>query len=167
MKIFLLLLVTIGSNLVIHAQILPNVYNKNSPTYFIDNIRFKGLPIFDGNQIDSIKVTKDNSNGKIYIKTKNPKGFHFITLTPIAKNKGLPEKSILYMLDGKFLKDTTEVSIDSSYILRSVLIPSSDFKYLDNKVSFTIINIMTRNKENLDKEKIIYIRGRETTSIKN
>ncbi len=164
MKVFLFLLIIVASNSAIHAQDIPAVYNKNSPAFFIDNILFKRMPILDANKIDSINIIKDSPNGTIYIKTKKPKENFFITLTQIAKNKGLPKKAFVFMVNGEFLKDTCDVKIDSSYILRTVLIRSTDFKYLNHKNSFTIINIITGNKEN---EQIIHLRGHETTSVKN
>lgn len=166
MRKILLLLFTMGISLSIHAQVLPGI-NKNDPVYYLDHVRLKAIPVFSVDQIDSIKVAGDHAHGKIYVKTRNPKALHFMTLSQVAKRQGLSKKLLIFMLDGKFLQDTTGMRIDSSYILRTVLIPSSDFKYLDQTSPFTIINILTKSKENLNKEKQVYIRGIETTSVKN
>lgn len=148
----------------VKAQSMNNVYTDKSPAYILDGVRFKTIPIFDTNQIDSIHVSKDYDevvkyNGRVEIKTKNPKAFNFITLGQVAKLRDISLKSLVFMLDGRFLKDTSEVRIDSSFVLKCILTKSSDFKYLKKAASFTIINVLTKNKENIGKESIIYIRG--------
>lgn len=166
MKIFLILLCINGASLSTYAQVLPDISGKNYPVYFLDHVRLTKLPIFSVDQIDSIVVVQDHVYGKIYIKTKNPGMLHFTTLSQLAKRQGLSEKQVIYMLDGQFLQDTTAVRIDLSYILRTVLIPSRDFKYLDRTSPFTIINILTKSKVNLEQDKLIYVRGTETTPVK-
>ena len=167
MKTFLILLFITGASLSAYAQLLPDVSGKSYPVYYLDHVLLTKLPIMSIDQIDSINVVQDHIFGKIYIKTKNPKVLHFITLSQVAKCQGLSEKQVIYMLDGQFCQDTADVKIDSSFILRTVLIPSRDFKYLDRAVPFTIINILTKSKVNLEQDKLIHIRGLETTSIKN
>jgi hypothetical protein len=159
LKTFLILLFITGVSLSTYAQVLPDVSGKNSPVYYLDHVRLTKLPVFSVDQIDSIDVVQDHVYGKIYIKTKDPKALHFNTLSQIAKRQGLAQKHVIYMLDGQFLQDTTVVRIDSSYILRTVLIPSNNFKYLDRKTQFTILNILTKSKVNLEQDKIILVKG--------
>jgi hypothetical protein len=169
MKWFLILS-CITFNITINAQSTPAV-NKNSlPAYFIDSVRFKERPVFDPNNIDNIFISKEYDkvsgvHGKIYIKTKSPKNLHFITLKQVGKNNGIRSKSLVFMIDNEFIKDENSVIIDSSYVLKCVAVKSTDFNSLKNEATFTILKIVTRSKENLDKENTIHLRGNTTASI--
>ncbi len=154
--IYLLCCLIIVFKISAKAQSINKEDSVQLPAYFLDGIRFRTMPVFDINKIDSIHISKDYDevakyNGKVEMKSKRPKAFNFITLGQLAKFKGISLKSLVFMLDGKFLKDTSEVRIDSSYIFRCILTKSSDFKYLKNTTSFEIINVLTKNKENTNK----------------
>ena len=86
--------------------------SKNLPVYFLDSIRMdKNQLFFDPSKISEINVVKEKDTttqnyGMIYIKSKKPKDFNFLTLPDIEKTytKGI-STSTLFMVDNEFLKD--------------------------------------------------------------
>lgn len=148
-----------------------NSNSKKEPSFFLDSIRIDKNQLFDPNKIAEINVVKDkdttNQNyGKIYMKSKNPKDYNFLTLTDIkktyAKSVSVPA---LFMIDNKILKDNISTyKIDSTYILTVEILKSTEIESLKNSLPLlTIINIKLKTKENIDKANEIYIRGTGTT----
>ena len=77
------------------------------------------------------------------------------------------QKPTIFMLDNEFLKDTASFKIDSSYVLKVEITTASEINYLKNTVpDLTILKIITRTKENLNKYDRIRIRGTESTVLK-
>jgi hypothetical protein len=73
---------------------------------------------------------------------------------------------MLFMLDDEFLKDIDNIKIDSSYILKVEMTKTADIDYLKKAVpGLTIFKIVTKTKENLDKQNRIMIRGSEATAL--
>lgn len=137
----------------------------NNPVYFLDSVRVTTLGIFDPNKIDNINVVREKDptapNGKIFITSKNPESFNFLSAHDIAKANNIPAKTIsIFMLDNEVIKDTATFKIDSSYILRVDIIKASEIKYLPHNIpSLVILKIITATKDNIDKQNTIRIRG--------
>ncbi|NQX37394.1 hypothetical protein SAMN05421820_103625 [Pedobacter steynii] len=138
---------------------------QRQPHYYVDNI-YVGDNIFihlDANQILSLDVDKESS--KIFITTKNPASFNFLSLQEI-RNKYVKSTypRALYLLNGKLVKDHSQ-KIDEKYIL-SIQISTSDSiaSLKDAQVKFDVIEILTRSKENLEKANTLMIRGNSTAS---
>ena len=138
---------------------------------FLDSVLLTVNSIFDPNKIASIYVVKDyydstkQIQGKIFITSKDPKSFNFLTISDLATTyKKDTNTPTIFMLDNEFLKDTTTFKIDSSFILKVEITRTSEIEYLKNThPDLTILKIITRTKENLDKQNEIRIRGTETT----
>ncbi len=142
-------------------------HSSTPPTYFLDSVRQVKLPQFDPDKISSVDVVKEydevaKTSGRIYIKTKDPKSFNFLSLEQIAKQNAVNAAPCLYMINSELVKDISNVKIDSSYILKCEVVNSKELKYFQGGPSFIILNIKTKTKENLEKENKIYIRGSET-----
>ena len=144
--------------------------SKNLPVYFLDSIRMdKNQLFFDPSKISEINVVKEIDTttlnyGMIYIKSKKPKDFNFLTLPDIEKTytKGI-STSTLFMVDNEFLKDDISTyKIDSAYILNVEVLQSSEIEYLKyNLPTLTIFKIKLKTKENIAKANEIHIRGAE------
>ncbi|MDB5231933.1 MAG: hypothetical protein JWN76_2738 [Chitinophagaceae bacterium] len=163
MKIFLLLL-CISFSVAVPAQRKRSAKNTTTsqPAIFLDSVNIGNTIFeFDPDMMTKISVGKDDSkypNGRIYITTKNPGSFHFLTMKEIIANYKIKTRgTALYMLDNEFIKDTSAFRIDSSYILKIVLIPGSDFSYLKKPGRLTIVKIIPRTKANLESQ--LRIRG--------
>jgi hypothetical protein len=150
-------------------------YAQKEPMLFLDSVRItKDQMYFDPNKIETINVVKTHdttskTNGKIFITSKKPHDFNFLTLAQVkntfAKNISSPT---IFMLDNEFIKDTTTFKIDFSYILKVEITKAADIAYLKNALpDFAILKIITRTKENLEKQNQIHIREEQTTKVYN
>ncbi|HEY5371814.1 MAG TPA: hypothetical protein VIJ75_22755 [Hanamia sp.] len=144
--------------------------SKNLPEYFLDSVRIdKNQLFFDPNKIAEINVVRENdtithSYGKIYIKSKNPKDFNFISLRDIEKTYANSVSTpVLFMVDNEFLKDDMATyKIDSAYILNVEVLKSTEIEYLKNSLPIiTILKIKLKTKDNIAKANEIHIRGTE------
>ncbi len=145
----------------------PKPFKEWQPLYYLDsvNVEFSELH-FDPGKIESMNVVKSymdstgQNYGKIFITSKNPKDYNFLTISDIKTT--YKEDSLsptIFMLDNEFLKDITKFKIDSNYILKIELLRGSEFDYLKKNIpNLTILKIITRTKENLAKQNQIYIR---------
>jgi hypothetical protein len=186
MKIFVLLLLLPFSFIAYgqqHPKSDPTAEGK--PLYFLDSVNFElSQWHFDPNKISGINIVKnhyDSANrrrGAMFITSKDPKSYTFLSITDVL-NKFLPLREILhknqqglqkptiFILDNDFLKDTATFKIDSSYVLKVEISRASEFEYLKNTIpELTIIRIITRTKENLNKYERIRIRGTQPTAMK-
>ena len=141
------------------------LYVGNSePDYYIDSVRVQALGVFDPNKIESINVVKDSTapSGKIYIKIKKNTTVHFLTAKDIVvMNNIIPGSISIFLLDNEIVKDTSNFSIDSSYILKVEIVKASEIKYLPENISnLSIVKIITATQANIDKEKLIFFRGK-------
>lgn len=148
----------------------------NSPAtiqYFLDSVGInKNQLFFNPNKITAINVVKRNNrdlnSGEIYITSKNPKDFKFLTLADVRKTY-LKSKdvSVLFMIDDKVLKDDISTyKIDADYILNVEVLKSAEISSLKNSMqNFAIISIKLKTKENLAKVNEIYIRGTDLTQM--
>ena len=151
-----------------HAQ----VYKSENfhPEIYLDSIKYSAYPNFDISQIDSIyilKETKNAPNGQIFIKSKNPKNLHFLSVSDInARYKNNALAPTIYMLDNEILKEVATFRIDSAFILKVEILKGSETDYLNIQFpDLTILNIITRTAENITKENQIRIRGIETRHV--
>lgn len=170
-KLMKSILVTLSFFLAIVAngQVTPQNISttENEPEFFLDSVAINAKKlIFDPNKIGHLDVVKGyngvtRSNGRVYITSKNPHDYHFLTLKNIQQTHAASATSpIVFMLNNEFITDTLGFTIDSSYVLSVDVIKG--FEYLKNEVpSLTIVRIKTRTKENLDKANQIMIRGTE------
>lgn len=167
MKIFLvsiLLFVALKSQ----AQIYKS--ENFQPAFYLDSVKYEVFPRFDISQIDSISISKENKkapNGRIYIKSKDPKNLHLLSVSDInaryTKNALAPT---IYMLDNEILKEVSTFRIDSAFILKVEILKGSETDYLNVQFpDLTILKIITRTKENIAKQNEIRIRGIETRSV--
>ena len=156
--LFLFLLAAFHSN----AQTQPAVH-KSNPTYLLDSVKYVKLPLFDINKIESITVIKDQPaqypNGAVLIKSKEDAGFNFVSLAQVAKKYIDDATPYMVMIDNEFITDMSDVSIDSSYILRCETLSTKDFRHLQNMPAMIILKITTATKDNIEKTKRIIIRG--------
>ncbi len=139
---------------------------KKEVLFFLDSVRIgKNQLYFDPNEIANIDVVKDTTkqyDGRIYIKSKNPKDYNFLTLKNIEKTYSKAVSgSTLFMIDNVILKDNISTyKIDSIYILNVEVLKSTEIEYLkDTLPLLKIINIRLKTKENLDKANTIHLRG--------
>lgn len=139
---------------------------KKEVLFFLNSVRIgKNQLYFDPNKIANIDVVKDTTkqyDGRIYIKSKKPKDYNFLILKNIEKTYSKAVSgSTLFMIDNLILKDAISTyKIDSAYILNVEVVKSTEIEYLKNNLPvLTIINIKLKTKENLDKANTIYIRG--------
>lgn len=140
--------------------------SKIEPQYFLDSVKIsKNQMFFSPDKIAAINVVKKDNNvlnsGEIYITSKNPKDFKFLTLQDVIKIyvKSKPA-SIIFMLDDKILKDDISTyKIDSDYILNVEVLKGADIKSVKNSIyNFAIISIKLKTNENLAKAKAVYIK---------
>lgn len=140
------------------------------PEIYLDSIKYGAFPNFDIHQIETIFVSKENKKvpeGQIFIKSKNPKNLHLLSILDInvRYNKNALAPTI-YMLDHVILKEISTFRIDSAYILKVEILKGSETDYLNAQFpDLTILNIITRTAENIAKENRILIRGTETRQV--
>jgi hypothetical protein len=172
MKIFIILISICFSIVGYGQQQKTKPISQWQPIYFIDSVKID-LPqlFFDPNKIADINVVSNyydsakQIHGKMFITSKDPKDFNFLSVADItnAYKKGTKTPTI-FMLDNEFLKDIAAFKIDSSYILKVEVLRASEIEYLKNTLpNLTIVKIITRTKENLDRQNQIRIQGTETT----
>lgn len=168
MKLITLLLTILTLTSYGQVEKRTNSNSKNLPEYFIDSVRIgKNQLFFDPNKIAEINVVKENDTtahnyGKIYIKSKNPKSFNFISLPDIEKTyTNSISTPTLFMVDNEFLKDDISTyKIDSAYILNVEVLKSTEIEYLKNSLpTLTILRIKLKAKDNIAKANEIHIRG--------
>lgn len=151
-----------------------NPGSKDLTEYFLDSVRIgKNQLFFDPDKIAEINVVKVNGAethtcyGKIYIKSKDPKSFNFISIPDIEKTYGDSISTpTLFMIDNEFLRDgISTYKIDSAYILNVEVLKSTEIEYLKNNLpALTIVKINLKTKDNIAKANEIHIRGSEKTT---
>nr|WP_068890688.1 hypothetical protein [Pedobacter panaciterrae] len=135
------------------------------PHYFLDSVAIGSwLPLFSKEEIKEVKVNTESKIGEVYVMTKNPGGFNFMTLEEI-KNKYVksPAPATLYMVDNDLIKgNMANFKIDEHYILSINVLSESDFGSLKGSIKdMDIIRITTKSEENLERAGQVYIRGTE------
>lgn len=148
------------------------------PAMFLDSVLVgtSTMKYIDSEDIESINVIKKNTiingvlyHGQIYITSKNPKKYDFMSLDQIKSEfTKIKSKDVIYMVNGVLIKNNIEtLKLDRNYIL-SVEVTNSDAFYNLRKsnIQFDIINILGKTKENLENKNKIIIRGYEAIGIK-
>jgi hypothetical protein len=148
------------------------------PAMFIDSVLVatNTIDYIDPNDIESINVIKKNITingvlyyGQIYITSKNPKKYDFISLDQVKSEfTKIKSKDVIYMINGALIKTNIEtLKLDRNYILSVEVTNSGDFFNLrKSDIQFDIINILGKTKENLDNKNKILLRGHEAIGIK-
>jgi len=145
------------------------------PLYFLDSVSIElSKWHFDPNKLSNVNVVKNyydstkRLRGAIFMTSKDPGTYNFLSITDIvAKNQQGLHQPTIFMLDSEVLTDTTSFKIDSSYILKVEITSASQIDYLRNtQPDLTILKIITKTKENLNKFDRIRIRGTATTAMK-
>ena len=136
-----------------------------TPIYYLDSVRVKTIGTFDPNKIDNINVVHDKDPsapyGKVFIKSKNPKDFNFLSAKDIARLNNISIKTIsFFMLDNQIIMDTVSFKIDSSYIKKIEIIKASEIEYLPQNIpDLAILKILTDTIDNNDKYNILKIQS--------
>ena len=148
------------------------------PAIFLDSTQVANnmMQYIDPNEIESVNVDKKDVwingklyHGQIYITSKNPTKYNFITLDQIKSEfTKIKSSEIIYMINGEFIKeDLKALVLDRNYILKVEVTNSNDFYNLrESDIKFYIINIILKTKENLDAKNNIILRGHESIGIK-
>ena len=145
---------------------------------FLDSafISTNTLNYINPDEIESVNVIKTDTiinhnhySGQIYIRSKNPKKFNFLSLEQIKSEYTKVRKSdVIYMVNGEFIKEHVDTfKLDRNYILTVEVTNSNEFyNFRKSDTKFDIINILVKTKEKLDAKNKILLRGHEETGIK-
>ncbi|MFV8369163.1 hypothetical protein [Flavobacterium sp. LB2R40] len=148
------------------------------PAVFIDSnlVARNALAYIDQNEIESVNVIKKDTtinevlyHGQLYITSKNPKKYDFISLDLIKSEfTKIKSNDVVYMINGAFIKDNIETfKLDRNYILAVEVTNSETFYNLrKSDTKFDIINVLGKTKENIEAKNKILIRGHEAIGIK-
>lgn len=180
MKIILSLL-GLGFSMLSFGQVLEKlkasqiVYFSNPVVYFdsiptrMEFFYFDRSKIKDVVSVQSKFDSSTNSSGKIYITSINPKNYNFLSFIDL-KNKyiGNNKKPVLLLLNGNFIKNPTNINIDSSYIYKVEVETGADFEELKNIYPLlSIVNIQTRDAATLNEQRQINLQGPERNIFLN
>ena len=148
------------------------------PAVFIDSnlIARNAIEYINPNEIKSVNVIKKDTiinavlfHGQLYITSKNPKKYDFLTLEKIKTEfTKIKSNDVIYMVNGAFIKDNIDTfKLDRNYILKVEVTNSEEFYNLrESTAKFDIINILGKTKENLDDKNKILLRGHEAIGVK-
>ncbi|WP_196888008.1 hypothetical protein [Aureivirga sp. CE67] len=142
---------------------------KNKPVAIFVNEIFIGngevASTINSDKIKSIKIEKEpfvengiEYFGKMFVELRRGYKPRLISLEKLIKKKvPLDEKSVLYQIDGKVISpDYMNFLVDENYILK-VTKETAKLSKKDNEIN--IINIITKNPENIKKSKEIRFKG--------
>jgi hypothetical protein len=145
---------------------------------FLDSAFIYGetMKYFNPDELESVNVIKNDTVinyisyvGQIYITSKKPKKYAFISLEQVKSQfTKIKNNDVIYMINGVFIKDKDNTfKIDKNYLLKVEITNSNEFYNLRNNTpQFNIINILMKNKENVDNENKVILRGFEALGIK-
>ena len=139
-----------------------NVDAKTSkgPLYFFNGVLVaKSFPVLDPKHPFKIEIKETNKLGEVYITI--PHADTIACLTPVElKTKYVrgATKLAIYVLDGKVIRDLT-LKIEEAYVLSINVVSPEDAKLDLGSKKISIINILTRSKENLAEASQIRIKG--------
>lgn len=158
----LIFLLWLSFSLAANGQQVSRPLSEWKPLYYLDSVNIGATQFyFDFDKIKDINIVGDyydsakQVHGKVFLKSKTPGNYSFITIPDVARiyNKGSQSPTI-YMIDNEFLKDISQVKIDTAYILRVDLVKTTEIAYLkDTSPGWTILKIITKTKENVDKHR--------------
>ena len=136
----------------------------NKPSVYLDSTKIElEYFLFDQNKIEKFEVVKNhfatqtNNSGSIYITSKQPQNFNFLSYKEIKRkyfsNKTKP---VLLLLNGNFVKNFAKINIDSSYISKVEVETGDDFMELKNIYpNMAIVNIKLKNFNFPDRQIIL------------
>ncbi|HMI05727.1 MAG TPA: hypothetical protein VK541_24780 [Pedobacter sp.] len=136
----------------------PFHHHADSLEYYIDSVLVKNanMGMFEPIQIENINIVKGY---KIYITLKKDVPFNLVTFQSLG-DKYLKRKKatgVIYTVDGKLVTDA-EALINEKHIL-SISIAADQLISSLPGVKVTILKVLTRSKENIEKANTVYIRG--------
>ena len=152
--------------------------NTVKPAVFVDSKLVPGnlLEYFDPNEIETVNVVKKDSTingvlyrGQIYITSKVPKKYDFITLEQIrSEYTKIKSNDVIFMVNGIFIKDNIDTfKLDRNYILKVEVTNSEAFyNFRKSDTKFDIINILGKTKENLDAKNKALPKAQEVIGVK-
>lgn len=152
--------------------------NTVKPAVFVDSKLVPGnlLEYFDPNEIETVNVVKKDSTingvlyrGQIYITSKVPKKYDFITLEQIrSEYTKIKSNDVIFMVNGIFIKDNIDTfKLDRNYILKVEVTNSEAFyNFRKSDTKFDIINILGKTKENLDAINNMLLKAQEVIGVK-
>lgn len=130
----------------------------DSLEYYIDSVLVKNANVgmFEPMQIENINIAKGS---KVYITLKKDVPFNLVTLQSLAVKylKSKKATGILYTIDGKLITDA-EALINEKHIL-SISIATDQLISSLPGVKVTMLKVLTRSKENIERANTVYIRG--------
>jgi hypothetical protein len=142
--------------------------------YYLDNVKIgKNQLFFDANKIASVQVMKENDTtkdvqGSIFIGSKDPHDFNFLSMAEIEKRfTNASPSATVFMINNEVLKDAIDsYKIDSSYILNVNVLEAKDIPNL--KADFAgLTMVMINLKTSVDMSKTNQIRLRGTNVSTN
>ena len=141
----------LGFSIVSFAQIS---FYHNKPFVYLDSIQIDlEYYLFDQIKIARVDVVKNkietqtNNSGSIYITSKHPQSFNFLSYEEIKRKYFFDNtKPILLLLNGNLIKSAAKINIDSSYIRKVEVDKGEDFKELKNIYpNMAVVNIELKN----------------------
>ncbi len=138
--------------------------NNTKPDVYLDSNKIELEHfLFDQNKIEKFEVlnnifdARTNTTGRIYITSKKPQIFNFLSYQQIkAKYFSDRTKPILLLLNGNFVKSPAKLNIDSSYINKVEVETGEEYKELKNLYpTMAIVNIILNNKYFLGRQIIL------------
>ena len=152
---------SLGLSIISFAQL--KLYG-NKPSVYLDSTKIElEYFLFDQNKIEKFEVVKNhfttptNNSGSIYITSKQPQNFNFLSYEEI-KRKYFSDKTkpILLLLNGNFIKSAAKINIDSSYISKVEVETGDGFEELKNIYpNMVIVNIKLKNFNFPDRQIIL------------
>ena len=139
-----------------------NVDAKTSkaPLYYLNGVLVaKSFPVLDPKHPFTIDIQNKTEMGEVYFTM--PHADTIACLTPVELKKKYVRgatKLAIYVLDGKVIRDLT-LKIEEAYVLSINVVSPEDAKLDLGSKKISIINILTRSKENLAEASQIKIKG--------
>ncbi|GAA4340624.1 hypothetical protein GCM10023149_52210 [Mucilaginibacter gynuensis] len=159
-------LIFIAFAFALNTQAQSHSDNAAKPAYYLDSVKFGNSLetfVFDMDKIAEISVMKNEGPaGAVYIKSKNPADFNFLSLPQVALYYTGKKGPYLFMLNGKILTDISQIKIDASFIAICQKTNTKDIAYLKGTPAMSILNIQTRDK--VKKETFIRGQGNESSA---
>ena len=129
-------------------------FDNHKPSVYLDSNRidFEHY-LFDQNKIEKIDVVKQafdgrtNTSGSVFTTSKQPKSFNFLSYEQI-KSKYFSDKtkSVLFLINGNFIKNFEKINIDESYISKVEVETGDDYRELKNIYpNMAVVNIELKN----------------------
>jgi hypothetical protein len=148
--------------------------------FFIDSIfttpnTYKYLNL-DSKEINTLNVEKKSITignelyeAQLYVFTKKPKDYEFLTLYEVKRHFTKSKKNkTIFIIDDELVKDKVETyKLDKNNILSVSLTDTENAESLkEQNVDFDIVEIKTKTPKNILKSKEIILRGNDVSEIK-